>query len=138
MKKIINSIVWVLLGIVLLGMTSCKDKGRIVEPKDGPAHLLIRERVINLGNISRDRGVMKQEVLLINDGSETLEISSFENLCHCTHTESDTKSIRPGHGAKMTIYLNTPDLTPGDFYRTVIVHSNGGDVSVDLKGKMMY
>ena len=133
-----QSFVVCLIVAVLFGLSSCKDKGRIVEPKDGPARLVIQPQTLNLGTISRSNGVVKKEVLIINEGSENLVINEVENLCSCTHAEYPDHPIRPGHGERMEVYLNAAELSTGQFMRTIIVHSNGGRVAFDLAGTMVY
>lgn len=139
MKKyrLIQFTTLVLLCFLSLGMTSCKDKHKIVEPKEGPAHLVIQPTELQLGSIPQGSGVIEKEVAMINDGSEDLLITNIENLCSCTTTEFVDKPIAPGHGRKLKISLDTNHLTPGEFSRTVIVHSNGGEVSIDLTGEKL-
>ncbi len=139
MKKyrLIQFTTLVLLCFLSLGMTSCKDKHKIVEPKEGPAHLVVQPTELQLGSIPQGSGVIEKEVAMINDGSEDLLITNIENLCSCTTTEFVDKPIAPGHGRKLKISLDTNHLTPGEFSRTVIVHSNGGEVSIDLTGEKL-
>ena len=139
MKKyrLIQFTILVLLCFLSLGMTSCKDKHKIVEPKEGPAHLVVQPTELQLGSIPQGSGVIEKEVAMINDGSEDLLITNIENLCSCTTTEFVDKPIAPGHGRKLKISLDTNHLTPGEFSRTVIVHSNGGEVSIDLTGEKL-
>ena len=139
MKKyrLIQFTTLVLLCFLSLGMTSCKDKHKIVEPKEGPAHLVAQPTELQLGSIPQGSGVMEKEVAMINDGSEDLLITNIENLCSCTTTEFVDKPIAPGHGRTLKISLDTNHLTPGEFSRTVIVHSNGGEVSIDLTGEKL-
>ena len=127
----------VLLCFLSLGMTSCKDKHKIVEPKEGPAHLVVQPTELQLGSIPQGSGVIEKEVAMINDGSEDLLITNIENLCSCTTTEFVDKPIAPGHGRTLKILLDTNHLTPGEFSRTIIVHSNGGEVSIDLTGEKL-
>ena len=139
MKKyrLIQFTTLVLLCFLSLGMTSCKDKHKIVEPKEGPAHLVVQPTELQLGSIPQGSGVIEKEVAMINDGSEDLLITNIENLCSCTTTEFVDKPIAPGHGSKLKISLDTNHLTPGEFSRTVIVHSNGGEVNIDLLGEKL-
>lgn len=139
MKKyrLIQFTTLVLLCFLSLGMTSCKDKHKIVEPKEGPAHLVVQPTELHLGSIPQGSGVIEKEVAMINDGSEDLLITNIENLCSCTTTEFVDKPIAPGHGRTLKISLDTNHLTPGEFSRTVIVHSNGGEVSIDLTGEKL-
>lgn len=139
MKKyrLIQFTTLVLLCFLSLGMTSCKDKHKIVEPKEGPAHLVVQPTELQLGSIPQGSGVIEKEVAMINDGSEDLLITNIENLCSCTTTEFVDKPIAPGHGRTFKISLDTNHLTPGEFSRTVIVHSNGGEVSIDLTGEKL-
>lgn len=139
MKKyrLIQFTTLVLLCFLSLGMTSCKDKHKIVEPKEGPAHLVVQPTELQLGSIPQGSGVIEKEVAMINDGSEDLLITNIENLCSCTTTEFVDKPVAPGHGRKLKISLDTNHLTPGEFSRTVIVHSNGGEVSIDLTGEKL-
>ena len=118
-------------------MTSCKDKHKIVEPKEGPAHLVVQPTELQLGSIPQGSGAIEKEVAMINDGSEDLLITNIENLCSCTTTEFVDKPIAPGHGRTLKILLDTNHLTPGEFSRTIIVHSNGGEVSIDLTGEKL-
>lgn len=122
---------------LFLGMTSCKDKHKIVEPKEGPAHLVVQPTELQLGSIPQGSRVIEKEVAMINDGSEDLLITNIENLCSCTKTEFVDKPIAPGHGRTLKISLDTNHLTPGEFSRTVIVHSNGGKVCIDLLGEKL-
>ena len=140
MKKyrLIQFTTLVLLCFLSLGMTSCKDKHKIVEPKEGPAHLVVQPTELQLGSIPQGSGVIEKEVAMINDGSEDLLITNIENLCSCTTTEFVDKPIAPGHGRTLKISLDTNHLTPGEFSRTVIVHSNGGEVSIDLTGEKLH
>ena len=139
MKKyrLIQFTTLVLLCFLSLGMTSCKDKHKIVEPKEGPAHLVVQPTELQLGSIPQGSGVMEKEVAMINDGSEDLLITNIENLCSCTTTEFVDKPIAPGHCRTLKISLDTNHLTPGEFSRTVIVQSNGGEVSIDLTGEKL-
>lgn len=127
----------VLLCFLFLGMTSCKDKHKIVEPKEGPAHLVLQPTELQLGSIPQGSGVIEMEVAMINDGSEDLLITNVENLCSCTKTEFVDKPIVPGHGRTLKIWLDTNHLTPGKFSRIVIVHSNGGEVNIELTGEKL-
>lgn len=120
--------------VVLAGLMGCKDKGRIVEPKEGPAHLVIPQQNWELGDHSIKEGVIQQDVLLINDGSEPLIITDVENLCHCTRTEFPDHPIRPGHGGRLKVFLDMTQISAGDYTRTVIVNSNGGSIAIDFSG----
>lgn len=135
MKKSI--LVCLTAALLLAGLSGCKDKGRIVEPKEGPAHLVVPQQEWLLGVIRSNDGVIQRDVLLVNDGSENLVIDSVENLCHCTHAEYPDHPIRPGHGGRLKVFLDTNALTPGEFSRTVIVHSNGGEVAIDFTGEKL-
>ena len=122
MKKyrLIQFTTLILLCFLSLGMTSCKDKHKIVEPKEGPAHLVVQPTELQLGSIPQGSGVIEKEVAMINDGSEDLLITNIENLCSCTTTEFVDKPIAPGHGRTLKISLDTNHLTPGEFSRTVM------------------
>ena len=132
-----RSIIVCLMAAVLFGLSGCKDKGRIVEPKEGPAHLVVKPQEIFLGVVNSSDDVIQKDILLINEGSENLVISDVENLCHCTHAEFPDRPIRPGHGERLKVYLNVNALPPGQFSRTVIVHSNGGEVAIDFTGEKL-
>lgn len=115
-------------------MTACKDTHKVVEPKEGPAHLMIQPAEWKAGYIPQGSGVIEKEFAMINDGSEDLVITKIENLCSCTTTEFVDKPIVPGHGRALKIKLDTNHLTPGEFSRTVIVNSNGGQIVIDITG----
>lgn len=136
-RSVKKSVFGLVMGVILLGMTGCKDNHKIVEPKEGPAHLIVQPGGVRIGAVPSGCGVIEKEVAMINDGSEDLHITSIENLCSCTKTEYADKPIAPGHGRKLKIYLDTNHLTPGAFSRTVIIHSNGGEVAIDLTGEKL-
>ena len=129
-----KSVLGLVMGVLLLGMTGCKDNHKVVEPKEGPAHLIVQPTRLNIGTVPQGSGIIEKEVAMINEGSEDLTITSIENLCSCTKTEYADKPIDPGHGRTLRIFLDTNHLTPGEFSRTVIIHSNGGEVAIDLTG----
>lgn len=132
MKK---TIILCFLSLLALTLTGCKDKHRIVEPKEGPAHLVIEPTEWQVGSVSLQSGIVEKEFAMINDGSEDLVIKEVENLCSCTRTEFVDKPIVPGHGRTLKVFLDTSHLTPGEFLRTIVVHSNGGDIAIDLTGE---
>lgn len=130
----------IVIGVSLLAavvLAGCKDKGRIVEPKEGPAHLVIPQQEWYLGNVPIDAGIIQRDVLMINDGSEPLVVDTVEALCHCIRAEYPDHPIRPGHGGRLRVFLNVNELTAGEFCRSVIVNSNGGAVTVDFTGTRM-
>ena len=135
-NRLVKKSVWCLVvGVIFLGMTGCKDNHKIVEPKEGPAHLIVRPAGLNIGVVPQGSGIIEKEVAMINEGSEDLLITNVENLCSCTKTEYADKPISPGHGRTLRIFLDTNHLTPGGFSRTVIIHSNGGEVAIDMTGQ---
>ena len=122
------------VALLLLCLSGCKDKNRVVEPHDGPAHILLKEKEYNFGQLNGAEPVVSHDFQLINDGSEPLVINNVENLCHCTHVEYPKEPIRPGHGVTLTLYLNVNEMY-GFFSRTVIVHTNAGDAVIEIKGE---
>ena len=126
---------YAIVALLLLGLSGCKDKGRVVEPHDGPAHILLKVSEHNFGQLNGAESVVSHEFQLINDGSEPLVINNIENFCHCTHVEYPQEPIRPGHAVTLTFYLNVDDLSPGYFIRDVIVHTNAGDARIQVKGE---
>lgn len=125
-----------LLGVALLALTGCKDTHRIVEPKDGPAHLVVQPTEWNVGRVTPASGTLVREFAMINDGSEDLVIKSVENMCSCTHTEYVEKPVAPGHGRALKVSFDTGHLSRGEFLREIVVHTNGGDVVISLRGNM--
>ena len=136
LRKIKTIVLAVVLGMTVVMLTGCRDKGRLVKPKDGPAHVLMELREFHFGTVYQSQSTVSHDFLLINDGSELLVINSVENLCHCTQVDYSKEPIRPGHGRKLKVILNLNELTPGFFSRTVVVHTNAGDVSIDVKGEL--
>lgn len=118
-------------------LSGCKDKNRLVEPHDGPAHVMMKVSEHNFGKLDGSLSVVECEFQLINDGNEVLTINDAENLCHCTHLEFPKEPIRPGHGCMLKAYLNVLDLSPGYFTRTIILHTNAGDYNIFLKGERL-
>lgn len=128
---------YAIVALLLLGLSGCKDKNRLVEPHDGPAHILLKETEHNFGQLDGSASVLSHEFQLINDGSEPLVINDIEYFCHCTHVEYPKEPIRPGHGVTLTFYLNVDDLSSGYFIRDVIVHTNAGNARIQVKGERL-
>lgn len=121
--------------LFLACIVGCKDGQRIVETKDGPAHLVTPENRIYLDSIVAGSGVIERDIMLINDGGKALTITDIHNYCSCTRAEIANKCILSGHGEKMKIFLNTDKLSLGEFIRTIDINSSGGTISIDLMGK---
>jgi hypothetical protein len=134
MNKYCRVTLYALVTFVVFGLSGCKDKNRVVEPHDGPAHILLKETEYNFGQLDGSRSVVSHEFQLINDGGEPLVINDIENFCHCTHVEYPKEPIRPGHAVTLMFYLNADDVS-GYFIRDVIVHTNAGDARIQVKGE---
>lgn len=134
MNKYCRVTLYALVAFVMVGLSGCKDKNRVVEPHDGPAHILLKETEHNFGQLDGSESVVSHEFQLINDGGEPLVINEVENFCHCTHVEFPKEPIRPGHAVTLTFYLNVDDVS-GYFIRDVIVHTNAGNARIQVKGE---
>ena len=125
-------IIYFLLLLPLL--VACEDKGRMVKPNEGPAHLRITELEYDFGKIDSSKDVLAHEFSFVNDGSEKLVITNVNNFCHCTETEYPKEPIKPGHGGKIKVMLKVRDLTPGYFSRTIEISTNRNSVRINVKG----
>ncbi len=134
-----NRIFVLLVSALLLLCVSCKDKGRIVEPKAGPAHLMVEDSEFNFGYVNDADGILQKDFLIVNDGSEPLVISNVHAHCHCTEVDYPKKPIRPGHGARVTVRLDVRSLSTGYFSRTIDFYPNGGGspTRVEVKGEKL-
>lgn len=123
--------------MTLLVLTGCKDKGRLVEPKEGPAHLLVEDNEFNFGIVKDADGILEKEFTVLNDGSEPLVISSVQPHCHCTEVDFPQKPIKPGHGVRVKVRLDVSSLSTGVFSRTIDFYPNGGagKATVYVKGE---
>ena len=128
---------YAVVALLIVALSGCKDKNRLVEPHDGPAHILLKESEHHFGQLNGVESVVSHDFLLINDGSEPLVINDIENFCHCTHVEYPKEPIRPGHGATLILYLNVDDLSNGYFNRTVMVHTNAGNARIEISGERL-
>ena len=120
----------VLLLLLLSLLVACQDKGRIVEPKDGPAHVLIENNEFNFGVVKDTDGILERQFLIVNDGGESLVIDSVDVGCHCTQVDFPKHSIKPGHGAAFTVKLDVRSLSQGSFSRTIDIYPKDGDMVV--------
>lgn len=132
-----NRIYVIIVSALLMLCVSCQDKGRIVEPKAGPAHLLVEDNEFNFGIVKNSDGQLQKDFLIINDGSEPLVISHVHAHCHCTEVDYPKKPIRPGHGARVTVHLDVRSLSTGYFSRTIDFYPNDGGnfVRIEVKGQ---
>ena len=122
--------------LLMLSFTACHDKGRVVEPKGGPAHLMLLEPDCNFGIVTERSGIVEKEVPLINDGGETLVIKDIRPSCHCTTVECSQEPIEPGHYTPLKIRLNMADLSTGEFVREIeIIPESGSITTLRLTGE---
>lgn len=131
------------LGLLMIGLllvtSGCgrKDRGRVTEPKHIHAHLLMEQTEWNFGLLTDANGTVEHEFTIINDGNEPLAIANIQAYCSCTEVEYDKAPIRPGHAIKLKVRLNTHDLSPGHFTRTIEVYTDGnrGRATIFLRGE---
>ena len=125
--------------ITSLVLVACQDKGRLVEPKDGPGRLKLMQSEYNFGPLNNIDGIVMHEFVVVNEGSSSVAIADVHPYCHCTNVEYSKEPIKPGHGTKLKVYLNAREVDPGFFTRTIDVHASGGGnkVTIFLKGNKM-
>jgi len=119
----------------MLSFISCRNKGRVVEPKYDNAHATLQQSTHNFGTLSFSQHEVDHEFTLINDGGEKLEITNVVNHCHCTYVDYDHAPIKPGHATTLKVYLDVDDLSTGSFIRDIDVETNGGTVRIMLEGQ---
>ena len=112
-----------LLLVALLLLPSCKDnsKSRIVEPKDSPAILSIPAPDYDYGRLKARAGEKEHDFLIVNEGGEPLVIAGVKPYCHCTRVDYPKHPIKPGHGARLRVFLNPADVGWGAFSRTIAI-----------------
>ena len=57
---------YAIVALLLLGLSGCKDKNRLVEPHDGPAHILLKETEHNFGQLDGSASVLSHEFQLMS------------------------------------------------------------------------
>lgn len=132
--KPVKRIIFIILFFPLLA--GCKDKERVVDPKDGPAHMTMTEKEYDFGRIKSYMNILTHDFFFVNDGSEKLVITDIHNYCHCTHAEYPKEPIKPGHGGKIKVMLNVRDLSQGFFSRTIKITTNRNTESIFVKGTL--
>lgn len=133
MKKGIKLLLSFAFAVLILN--SCRDKGRIVEPRYDRAHVMLQETNHNFGVLTDAQHVEKFYLTLINDGGEDLQITEVYNHCSCTHVEYPKDPIKAGHGVKLEVFLDVDDLGYGMFTRTIDIHTNSGTATLFLQGE---
>jgi len=114
---------------LLLSLTACHDKGRVVEPKPGPAHLMLLKTEYNFGIVTDKQATVVREIPLINDGSEPLTITDVQTSCHCLSAEVSPEPIAPGHYTQLKATLVVSDVSVGDYMRTIDLKTSDGNVT---------
>lgn len=122
--------------LLALLLAACQDKGRVVEPKDGPAHLALAEHEYDYGLVKNRTDVLTHEFRFVNDGSEKLVITDVNPLCHCLKVDYSKEPIKPGHAGMIKVMLNVADLTTGFFSRSVDISTNRNHERISVKGKV--
>ena len=107
-------------------ITACQDKGQVVKPNNGPAHIMLLDTECYFGILTSNSRIEEREIAIINDGSEPLVIRDVQTSCHCTTVEYSKEPIEPGHFIMMKIKLDVSSLSTGEFVRTIDIYPEGG------------
>ena len=113
MKRILNYVMAVLL------LATCKNDGRIIEPKDGDAHIVLMECEYDFGEVSDKEGMVEHEFVIANDGGKAFVLLSAKPHCDCTTVDFKQELVEPGYGTTVKVKLDVKSLSSGEFMRTV-------------------
>lgn len=113
MKKTLNCLMAVLL------LASCKNDGRIIEPKGGDAHALLMEQEYDFGEVSDNDGTVEHEFVVANDGGKAFVLLSAKPHCDCTTVDFKQELVEPGYGTTVKVSLDVKGLSKGEFMRAV-------------------
>ena len=105
--------------LLVLTLLACGDKGRVVEPKGGDAHMVLMEREYNFGTISDSDGILEHEFVIANDGGKSFVLLDVKPHCSCTTVEYKNDQVSPGYGTKVKVTLDVRAVSSGDFYREI-------------------
>ena len=131
MKKVL------LFLLSLLLLVACEDRQRVVTPTSDQAKLVMDKKQYDFGTLTDDNGVVEHTFQFVNEGREKLVINRIHAYCHCTAVDYPKEPIKPGHASKIKVYLNTRDLSPGHFTRTIEIFHNGigGQTLIFVRGE---
>lgn len=131
MKKVL------LFLLSLLLLVACEDRQRVVTPTSDQAKLVMAKELYYFGTLTDDDGIVEHTFQFVNEGREKLVINRIHAYCHCIAVDYPKEPIKPGHASKIKVYLNTHDLTPGHFTRTIEIFHNGigGQTAIFVRGE---
>jgi len=97
------------------------------EPK-----IVFDQRVHNFGKIQEDGGKVTHTFSFINQGGDPLIINRVNASCGCTTPEWTRKPVSPGGKGYVQATFD-PRRRPGNFNKSVVVHTNASNGTVLLR-----
>lgn len=129
MKKLLLTLSFALISVLAVN-AQVANTG---EKKDGPK-LTFSETTFDYGNIPRNVPA-KHEFKFTNNGTAPLIINSANPSCGCTVPTFTKEPIMPGKTGTIQVVYNAAN--PGNFTKSVTVRSNGGEVSLTIRGNVV-
>jgi hypothetical protein len=128
MKKLLLTLSFALISVLAVNAQTSADQNA-----DGPK-LTFSATTYDYGNITRNVPA-KHEFKFTNTGTAPLIINSANPSCGCTVPTFTKEPIMPGKSGKIEVVYNAAN--PGNFTKSVTVRSNGGEVSLTIRGNVV-
>jgi hypothetical protein len=128
MKKLLLTLSFALIGVFALNAQTSAD-----QTADG-AKLTFEAKTYDYGNITRNVPA-KHVFKFTNTGNAPLIINSANASCGCTVPTYTKEPIMPGKTGTIEVVYNAAN--PGNFTKSVTVRSNGGEVSLTIRGNVV-
>jgi hypothetical protein len=129
MKKLLFTLTLVVAGIFAATAQISND-----ETATNGAVITFSEKTFDFGNIPHNIPVT-HEFTFTNTGNGPLIINSVNKSCGCTVPEYSSEPIMPGKTGVIKVTYNAAAL--GTFSKTVTVNSNGGQITLTIKGNVV-
>jgi hypothetical protein len=129
MKKLLLTLTIVLAGVFAASAQVSNDQATT----DGP-QMKFRENSFDYGNIPQNVPAT-HEFIVTNTGNAPLIINSANASCGCTVPDYTKEPIMPGKTGVIKVTYNAANM--GTFTKSVTVNSNGGQISLTIKGNVV-
>ena len=89
----------------------------------------------NFGTVIEGQ-IASYEFAFKNNGTEPLKLNHVKASCGCTTPSWPREKVGPGETAVIKAEYNSAGR-PGSFHKNIFVKSNGGDVTLTIKGNVV-
>lgn len=89
----------------------------------------------NFGTVIEGQ-IATYEFAFKNNGSEPLKLNHVKASCGCTTPVWPREEIQPGETSIIKAEYNSAGR-PGSFHKNIFVKSNGGDITLTIKGNVV-